>query len=200
MTTININTGAAGGVSVQNFTSMLKYILVSLGISKILKKCGDDEYKGWIPLVRYYALFKNFWREKVFWRKIFYEVGFWLSFFGLAVGCYTIATGEYHAGTWEMAGTAMGIAGSIESIPPEISSIFESAKAAPSLDPTQLLFLLVFLGVACLFGILNIVVTFRLMYRISLAFGYRTGYALGLYFLDFIFFPMLGFNEVMPVI
>lgn len=47
----------------------------------------------------------------------------------------------------------------------------------------------------CLIPILNIVVLFYIFVKICKHFGHGFGYVFGLFFLPFIFFPLLGFGK-----
>ena len=49
--------------------------------------------------------------------------------------------------------------------------------------------------VLCLIPLVNLVITFLVCADVARKFGKGTGFALGLFFLGFIFFPVLGFGD-----
>ena len=160
--------------ALESIIMMAGYILTSFGISKILGKCGEPEYFGWIPFVRLYKLFEKFWRKEKFW--------WMLAYYVMGIVSLTAFTVQAFFTT--------GINLVNESKIPEDAFVGANPRVVMLILLLGVLFLVVVL--------LAFILQFRLMKRVSAAFGHGLGYTLGLLFLDEIFLLVLGLNKEMP--
>lgn len=153
--------------------SSLISVLVSMGITALImvsnwhifKKLGMPGWKGIIPYYSDYMLFQTLWKTKPFWTLV-------------------IASGVYIAGS-----VLMTI------LLPLMLFVNRNAANTEQMTAMLVIFFVVFGLLTLAFIILALVINFMLHVRMARAFGKSVGFAVGLTFLSFVFYPILAFGK-----
>ena len=153
-------------------------MLLSLGAAALLlvsswhifKKLGMPGWKGIIPYYSDYMLFRTVWETKPFWALV------------IGSGVYVVFT--------------LIISLFLPVLMLVNGNAFDSQQQV-------IAFLIVFFAVIGLltlaFSVFAIVITLRLNIRLAKAFGKGVGFALGLTFLNVVFYPILAFGKAQRV-